>query len=287
MSGGETGGGEREVTVGPVVFGNHRPLALIAGPCVLEGSGYAQGATFALKTAEALKKMADAAGLPLVYKSSFDKANRTSIRSYRGPGLDVGLEILRKVRQELDLPVVTDVHDGAQAHVAGEVVDMLQTPAFLCRQTDFIRSVAMAGPPVNIKKGQFLAPEDMTRVAQKAVESGNSQIMLCERGFSFGYRNLVVDMRSMVIMAETGFPVIFDATHSVQLPGGLGGASGGERKFVFPLARAAVGVGVAGVFLETHPDPDHAPCDGPNMIPFEKLPTLLSALKRIDEARKT
>ena len=276
----------REVRVGGVTFGNHRPLALIAGPCVLEGSGYAQGVAFALRTAEALKQMADRAGLPLVYKASFDKANRTSLSSYRGPGLEVGLEILDKVRHELKLPVVTDVHDGAQARAAAAAVDMLQTPAFLCRQTDFIQAVAMAGLPVNIKKGQFLAPEDMARVAQKAVETGNERVMLCERGFSFGYRNLVVDMRSLVILADTGFPVIFDATHSVQLPGGMGVMSGGERRFVSPLARAAVGVGVAGLFVETHPDPDHAPCDGPNMVPFAQLPELLEQLKRIDEARK-
>lgn len=277
----------RDVRVGPLVFSNTKPFVLIAGPCVLEGEHFQQGRTFALKTAEAIQKIAHQAGVPWVYKASFDKANRSSPKSFRGPGPNVGLQILDEVRRTLGVPVVTDVHNAAQAHQAGHVVDMLQTPAFLCRQTDFIQAVARAGPPVNIKKGQFLAPEEMAGVVRKAVAAGNNQLLLCERGFSFGYQNLVVDMRSLAILAESGCPVVFDATHSVQLPGGLGHASGGERKFVAPLARAAVGVGVAGIFLETHPDPDHAPCDGPNMVPFEQLPSLLTMLKRLDEARKT
>lgn len=276
----------REVWVGDVCFSNLAPLAVIAGPCVIEGAGYSQGVDFALKTAETLKKICMQVGLPLIYKSSFDKANRTSMRSYRGPGLDVGLRILERVKKELDLPVVTDVHEIGQVRPVAEVVDLLQTPAFLCRQTDFIQSVAMSGKPVNIKKGQFIAPEDMLKVAQKAQLAGNDNIMLCERGFAFGYGNLVVDMRGLLVMSESGCPVIFDATHSVQQPGGLGESSGGERKFVAPLARAAVAVGVSGIFLESHADPDNAPCDGPNMVPFAQMPELLSTLKRMDEVRK-
>jgi 2-dehydro-3-deoxyphosphooctonate aldolase (KDO 8-P synthase) len=275
-----------KVMVGDVCFSNPAPLAIIAGPCVIEGAGYAQGMDFALRTAETLKKICEKVGLPLVYKSSFDKANRTSIKSYRGPGLEVGLKILGRVREELGLPVVTDVHEMSQIRPVAEVVDLIQTPAFLCRQTDFIQSVAMAGKPVNIKKGQFLAPQDMVKVAQKAQQVGNDAIMLCERGYTFGYSNLVVDMRGLVTMSDTGFPVIFDATHSVQQPGGLGSSSGGERQYVAPLARAAVAVGVAGIFLEAHADPDKAPCDGPNMVPFDLLPDLLTSLKRLDEARK-
>ena len=200
--------------------------------------------------------------------------------------MERGLRILERVRQETGIPVVTDVHDATQARLAGGVVDMVQTPAFLCRQTDFIRAVAQTGRPINLKKGQFLAPEEMAHVAHKAVESGNRNILLCERGFSFGYHNLVVDMRSLAIMANSGFPVVFDATHSVQLPGGFGHASAGDWTFAAPLARAAVAVGVAGIFLETHPDPERAPCDGPNMVPFDRLATLLGSLKRLDEVRK-
>ncbi len=276
----------REVWVGDVCFSNPAPLAVIAGPCVIEGAGYTQGMDFALKTAERLKKICADVGLPLVYKSSFDKANRTSIKSYRGPGLELGLKILGRVKKELDLPVVTDVHDVSQVRSVAEVVDLIQTPAFLCRQTDFIQTVAMAGKPVNIKKGQFLAPQDMVKVAQKAERAGNDSIMLCERGYTFGYGNLVVDMRGLVVMGDTGYPVVFDATHSVQQPGGMGDSSGGERQFVPPLARAAVAVGVSGLFLESHADPDNAPCDGPNMVPFDLLPDLLTSLKRLDEVRK-
>ncbi|MBF0095825.1 MAG: 3-deoxy-8-phosphooctulonate synthase [Magnetococcales bacterium] len=279
---------QRTVAVGPVQFANHRPLALIAGPCVLEGETYAKAREFALATASFLTELVNRLDppLPLVYKASFDKANRSSGSSYRGPGLEVGLRVLESVRRELAVPVVTDVHEVAQAQAVAEVVDLLQTPAFLCRQTDFIQAVARTGRPVNIKKGQFLAPDGMEGVARKAAATGNEQLLLCERGYAFGYGNLVVDMRSLAIMARTGFPVIFDATHAVQLPGGLGEASGGERQFVAPLARAAVAVGVAGLFLETHPDPDHAPCDGPNMVPFSQLSALLQRLQRLDEVTK-
>ncbi|MBF0623136.1 MAG: 3-deoxy-8-phosphooctulonate synthase [Magnetococcales bacterium] len=266
------------VSAGDVSIGAGKPLAFLAGPCAMEGMD------FALKTAEQIRKMAESAGVPVIYKSSFDKANRTSSSGYRGPGLEEGLRILEAVQEQIGLPVVTDVHEPGQAKAVASVVDLIQTPAFLCRQTDFIQAVANAGKPVNIKKGQFLAPEDMAKVAEKAIEGGNKQIMLCERGTTFGYRNLVVDMRGLVIMAETGFPVVFDATHSVQLPSGLGGSSGGERRFAPVLARAAVAVGVDAVFLETHPDPDNAPCDGPNMIPFDQLEKVFADLKRLDEA---
>ncbi|MBF0424907.1 MAG: 3-deoxy-8-phosphooctulonate synthase [Magnetococcales bacterium] len=271
----------RTITVGSVQFGQNLPLAMIAGPCVIEGRD------FALRSAEQLQRISANLGMPLVYKSSFDKANRTALKGFRGVGLEEGLAILRAVREVTGLPVITDVHDAAQAADVANAVDMLQTPAFLCRQTDFIQAVAATGRPVNIKKGQFLAPEDMARVAEKAAATGNHNLLLCERGAAFGYRDLVVDMRSLVIMAATGYPVVFDATHSVQRPGGLGTASGGERRFVAPLARAAVAVGVAGIFLETHPDPDHAPCDGPNMVPLAELASLLANLKRVDEVRKT
>lgn len=278
---------QQDVRVGPIQFNNHRPFALIAGPCVLEGKNFQEGLEFALKTADTLKKITEQLGIPFVYKASFDKANRTSANSFRGPGIETGLQILDRVRRVVGVPVVTDVHDALQARQAGQVVDLLQTPAFLCRQTDFILAVARTGSPVNIKKGPFLAPEEMASVLRKAIAVGNKNILLCERGTSFGYNNLVVDMRGLATMAAGGFPVVFDATHSVQSPGGLGHASGGERRFVAPLARAAVAVGVAGVFLETHPDPDHALCDGPNMVPLDQLSNLLSVLKRLDEVRKT
>lgn len=259
-----------------VEFAGNKPLAVIAGPCVIEGYD------FGLRTAETLKKIFDEAGLPFIYKSSFDKANRSSVQGYRGVGLDEGLKILGKIREELNIPVLTDVHVPEQAGPVAEIVDMLQTPAFLCRQTDFIQAVAAAGKPVNIKKGQFLAPWNMKNVLEKAVDTGNDQITLCERGTSFGYGNLVVDMRSLSIMAETGYPVVFDATHSVQLPGAKGQSSGGQREFVPTLARAAVATGVAGLFIEAHPDPDQAPCDGPNMLPFSYLPKFLSQIKKLD-----
>ncbi|MBF0158961.1 MAG: 3-deoxy-8-phosphooctulonate synthase [Magnetococcales bacterium] len=270
----------KTVRIGPYNVGNHCPLLLIAGPCVMEGLD------FALRSAEALQRMAAQAGLPLVYKSSFDKANRTSATGARGPGLMEGLAILERVRTTLGLPVVTDVHTLEQVQPVAQVVDLLQTPAFLCRQTDFIQGVAAAGKPVNLKKGQFLAPMDMAHVAAKAAATGNDQLLLCERGTTFGYRDLVVDLRSLAILSETGYPVVFDATHSVQRPSGLAAASGGERQFAPLLARAAVTAGIAALFLETHPDPDQAPCDGPNMIPFDWLPQLLATVKRIDDMIK-
>lgn len=258
-------------------------LFVIAGPCAIESR------QFALETAEELRDIFDAAGIGLVYKSSFDKANRTSVSSFRGVGMDQGLEILAEVRETLGVPVITDVHEAEQAAPAAEAVDMLQTPAFLCRQSDFIAAVARTGTPVNIKKGQFLAPWDMAKVVEKARaaagEAGvETEIFACERGSSFGYGNLVVDMRGLTIMKETaGCPVVFDATHSVQLPGAQGDSSGGQRQYAPSLARAAVATGaVAGLFMESHPDPDNAPCDGPNMLPFEWLPGLLAELKAID-----
>jgi 2-dehydro-3-deoxyphosphooctonate aldolase (KDO 8-P synthase) len=258
-------------------------LFFIAGPCVIESR------EFALKTAEELKKIFNGIGAPFVYKSSFDKANRSSGVSFRGVGLEEGLSILAEVRAKVDVPVLTDVHEPQQVSRVAEVVDILQTPAFLCRQTDFIKAVAKANKPLNIKKGQFLAPWDMGHVVAKAKdaarEAGLSEdrFLVCERGVSFGYGNLVVDMRGLQVMADiTGCPVVFDATHSVQLPGTKGNSSGGQREFVPHLARAAVATGaVAGVFLETHPDPDKAPCDGPNMVPFSNLSGLLTQLQQI------
>jgi 2-dehydro-3-deoxyphosphooctonate aldolase (KDO 8-P synthase) len=258
-------------------------LIFIIGPCAIESR------SFALETAEELKGIFESAGLPFIYKSSFDKANRSSAKSFRGVGIDEGLSILAEVREKLAIPVLTDVHESWQAKPVAEVVDVLQTPAFLCRQTDFIAAVAAAGKPVNIKKGQFMAPWDMKNVIEKARaaarEAGmpDDHFTVCERGTSFGYGNLVVDMRGLPVMAETtGCPVIFDATHSVQLPGAQGTSSGGQREYVPHLARAAVATGaVSGVFLETHPEPERAPCDGPNMLPFSDLPKLLEQLKII------
>lgn len=264
----------------PLRLGTDLPLVVIAGPCAIESRDQA------LATATFLGEVCDRLGLPLIYKSSCDKANRTALTGYRGPGFEAGLDILAAVRREIGLPVLTDVHEAGQVAAAAAVVDVLQTPAFLCRQTDFITAVAGAGKPVNIKKGQFLAPADMVHVLEKARATGNDRILLCERGASFGYGNLVADMRSLAILAETGAPVVFDATHSVQLPGGLGGRSGGDRRFVPVLARAAVAVGVAAVFLETHPEPDRAPCDGPGMVPFAALPGLLTVLRDLDRLVK-
>ncbi|TVR19325.1 MAG: 3-deoxy-8-phosphooctulonate synthase [Balneolaceae bacterium] len=263
-----------------ILFSNSLPLKFIAGPCVLEGYD------FGLRTAEELKKIFQNAEIDFIYKSSFDKANRSSSSSFRGVGLDEGLRILETIRRELNIPVLTDIHTMDQAEPVAEVVDMLQTPAFLCRQTDFIQKAASAGKPLNIKKGQFMSPWDMKNVVDKAEEAGNQQITLCERGSSFGYGNLVSDMRSLSIMAETGYPVIFDGTHSVQLPGARGGSSGGQREFVPVLSRSAVATGVAGVFIEAHPDPDNAPCDGPNMLPFSFLPGFLKLLKQVDDVVK-
>jgi 2-dehydro-3-deoxyphosphooctonate aldolase (KDO 8-P synthase) len=268
------------VTVGQASFGNALPLALIAGPCALESRAHA------LEMAEALKEIAAKAGVGLVYKSSFDKANRTSLASKRGLGLAEALPIFAEIRERFGLPVVTDVHEPAQCGAAAEAVDVLQIPAFLCRQTDLLVAAARTGKVVNVKKGQFLAPWDMRHVVAKLVGAGNPQVLVTERGVSFGYNTLVSDMRALPILAETGAPVIFDATHSVQQPGGQGAQSGGERRFVPVLARAAVAVGVAGLFIETHQDPDHAPSDGPNMVPLKELGPLLAELVEIDRLVK-
>lgn len=261
-------------------FSNTGPLSVIAGPCAIEGRQQT------LEAAAALKEIFLQAGVPLIFKSSFDKANRSSGASYRGVGMTEGLSILAEVRERYEVPVITDIHSPEQAIPVAEAVDMLQIPAFLCRQTDLLLAAAATGKPVNIKKGQFLSPWEMRHVLAKARSTGNERICLCERGSSFGYNNLVVDMRGLEIMKTTGHPVIFDATHSVQLPGAGDGKSGGQREFVAPLARAAVAVGVAGLFLETHPDPDVAPCDGPNMLPFTALPSLLATLKDLDRIAK-
>ena len=268
------------VTVGSVRFGNKLPLALIAGPCAMESRSHA------LEVASALKEIAGRVGIGLVYKSSFDKANRTSGKSSRGIGLDAALPIFAEVKERLGLPVITDVHEIEQCAPVGEVVDILQIPAFLCRQTDLLVAAARTGRAVNVKKGQFLAPWDMANVAAKVTEAGNPNVLLTERGASFGYNTLVTDMRGLPIMAETGAPVIFDATHSVQQPGGKGSSSGGQREFVPVLARAAVAVGVAGVFIETHPDPDKAPSDGPNMVPLAEMESLLRTLVAFDRLAK-
>lgn len=260
--------------------GLNQPFFLIAGPCVIESRA------MALETAGQLKDIAARLHIPFIYKSSFDKANRTSSKSYRGPGIEEGLRILQEVRQTLGVPVLTDVHEDTPLDEVAGVVDVLQTPAFLCRQTNFIQNVARLGKPVNIKKGQFLAPWDMKNVVEKARETGNTQIMVCERGVSFGYNNLVSDMRSLAVMRDTGCPVVFDATHSVQLPGGQGASSGGQREFVPVLARAAVAAGVAGLFMETHPTPDKALSDGPNAWPLGRMEELLGILKAIDAAVK-
>ncbi len=261
--------------------GIDRPLFLIAGPCVIESEA------LAMQTAAQLQAITARCGVPFIYKSSFDKANRSSTGSFRGPGIAEGLRILDKVKCELGVAVLTDVHEDTPIDEVADVVDVLQTPAFLCRQTNFIQRVARAGKPVNIKKGQFLAPEDMQNVVDKATATGNSSIMVCERGASFGYNNLVSDMRSLAIMRGTHCPVVFDATHSVQQPGGLGHTSGGRREFVPVLARAAVAAGVAGVFMESHPNPDQALSDGPNAWPLGKLEALLSTLVEIDALVKS
>jgi len=256
--------------------GLDRPLFLIAGPCVIESE------QLALDTAGQLKEITARLGIPFIYKSSFDKANRSSADSFRGLGIEEGLRILQKVKDQIGVPVLTDVHEDTPLAEVASVVDVMQTPAFLCRQTNFIQNVARQGIPVNIKKGQFLAPWDMKNVVDKALATGNKQIMVCERGVSFGYNNLVSDPRSLAVMRDTGCPVVFDATHSVQLPGGQGTVSGGQREFVPVLARAAVAVGVAGLFMETHPDPSKALSDGPNAWPLGRIEELLSVLKEID-----
>ncbi len=268
------------VTLGNVSFGNALPIALIAGPCQMESRDHA------FMMAGRLKEICGRLGIGLVYKSSFDKANRTSLGGKRGMGLDKSLAVFADIRKELGLPVLTDVHENGQCAEVASVVDILQIPAFLCRQTDLLVAAALTGRVVNIKKGQFLAPWDMKNVMQKVVASGNPNVLLTERGASFGYNTLVSDMRSLPIMAETGAPVIFDATHSVQQPGGQGTSSGGDRRMVPVLARAAVAVGVAGVFIETHQDPDNAPSDGPNMVPVDKLEDLLKTLMALDAVTK-
>lgn len=268
------------VTVGSVRFGNRLPLALMAGPCVLESRAHA------LEMANALKEIATRLGLGLVYKSSFDKANRTSAASHRGLGLKEALPIFAEIREVTGLPVVTDIHEPNQCAAAAEAADILQIPAFLCRQTDLLVAAAKTGKAVNVKKGQFLAPWDMRHVVAKVVGAGNPNVLVTERGVSFGYNTLVSDMRALPILAETGAPVIFDATHSVQQPGGQGASSGGERRFVPVLARAATAIGVAGLFIETHQDPDHAPSDGPNMVPLKDVEPLLRELMEIDSLVK-
>ena len=260
--------------------GIDQPLFLIAGSCVIES------ATLVQDVAGRLKEMTAALGVPFIFKASFDKANRTSAKSFRGPGLAAGLKILHDVRQKLGVPVLTDVHEDTPLGEVAAVVDVLQTPAFLCRQTNFILNVSRQGKAVNIKKGQFLSPWEMQNVVDKARSTGNAQIMVCERGFSFGYNNLISDMRALSVMRATGCPVVFDATHSVQLPGGQGGSSGGQREFVPVLARAAVAAGIAGIFMETHPDPEHALSDGPNAWPLDRMRSLLETLVTLDRAVK-
>ena len=260
--------------------GLDQPFFLIAGPCVIESE------QLAIDTSGVLKELCTRLAIPLIFKSSFDKANRTSGSSFRGPGMEEGLRILAEVKRQVGLPVLTDVHEDTDISAVASVVDVMQTPAFLCRQTNFIHRVAAAGIPVNLKKGQFLSPWEMKNVVDKAKSSGNEQIMVCERGVSFGYNNLVSDMRSLAVMRETGCPVVFDATHSVQLPGGQGGSSGGQREFIPVLARAAVAVGVSGLFMETHPDPDQALSDGPNAWPLGQMEDLLITLKDLDAVSK-
>jgi 2-dehydro-3-deoxyphosphooctonate aldolase (KDO 8-P synthase) len=269
------------VYVNGLSVGNDLPLAIIAGPCVMESRQHA------LETAHALAEMARDLDIGLIYKSSFDKANRTSLEGARGVGLDAALPVFAEIREQAGLPVITDVHEAEQCARVAEVVDVLQIPAFLCRQTDLLVAAAKTGRAINVKKGQFLAPWDMANVVDKIRGAGNNNVMVCERGASFGYNTLVSDMRALPILAQTGCPVVFDATHSVQQPGGRGTASGGQREFAPILARAAVAVGVAAVFMETHPDPDKAPSDGPNMIPMRQLPRILEMLLQIDRFAKT
>lgn len=261
-------------------IGLNQPFFLIAGPCVIESE------QLALDTAGQLKEITDSLNIPFIYKSSFDKANRSSSKSFRGPGIEEGLRILSHVKTKIGVPVLTDVHEDTPLEEVASVIDVFQTPAFLCRQTNFIQNVAKQGLPVNIKKGQFLAPWDMQHVVEKARVVGNEKIMVCERGVSFGYNNLISDMRSLAIMRNTDCPVVYDATHSVQLPGGQGSSSGGQREFVPVLARAAMAAGIAGIFMETHPDPDKALSDGPNAWPLDKMAELLIVLKEIDQAVK-
>ena len=270
----------RTVEVGPVRFGNHLPLVLIAGPCAMESRDHA------IETASALVEACTALGMGLVYKSSFDKANRTSHRAPRGIGLDTALDVFAEIKARFGCPVITDVHSAEQCAPVAQVADMLQIPAFLCRQTDLLAAAAETGAAINVKKGQFLAPWDMRNVAAKLAASGHERILLCERGTSFGYNMLVNDMRALPVLAETGYPVVFDATHSVQQPGGQGERSGGQREFVPVVARAAVAIGVAALFIETHQDPDSAPSDGPNMVKLKDMPALLGQLQAFDRLAK-
>jgi len=270
----------RTVEIGDITVGGNAPFALIAGPCQLESLDHAR------MMAEKIAQACAATQTPFIFKASYDKANRTSHTGKRGLGIEVGLEILARIREEFGCPVLTDIHDIAQCAVAAQAVNVLQIPAFLCRQTDLLLAAGETGAVINVKKGQFLAPWDMKNVAAKIASTGNERILLTERGASFGYNMLVSDMRALPIMAETGYPVVFDATHSVQLPGGLGGASGGQRQFVAPLARAACAVGVSAVFIETHEDPDNAPSDGPNMVPVDELTTLIDTLAAHDRLAK-
>ena len=268
------------VNIGNIKISNESPLLLIAGPCVIESK------TLAEEVAGKLKEITDRLSIPFIYKSSFDKANRTSLKSYRGPGIDEGLKILDGVKKNIGIPILTDIHEDSPLDEVASVVDVLQTPAFLCRQTNFILNVVAQNKPVNIKKGQFLSPWEMKNVVEKAKSTGNENILVCERGFSFGYNNLVSDMRSLVILRETGCPVIFDGTHSLQLPGGKGNSSDGQREFIPPLARAATAVGIGGIFIETHPEPEKALSDGPNSFPLKDIESLLIDLKSIDELVK-
>jgi len=267
----------KEVKIGKVVVGGKNPLVFIAGPCVIETE------RSTLKTAKRLKEISESLNIPLIFKSSYDKANRTSIKSYRGPGIKKGLRILKKVREETSLPVLSDIHSVQEVPYAAEVLDMLQIPALLCRQTDLIIAAAKTGKAVNVKKGQFLAPHDVKNIIEKVLSTGNRNLTITERGVLFGYNNLVVDMRSIPIIQSFGFPVIFDATHSVQLPGGQGSVSGGQREFITPLARAAVSAGCNAVFMEVHEYPDKALCDGPNMLHIKEFPSLIRELKEINQ----
>ena len=269
-----------KVRVGSVVFDNAGPLSFIAGPCALESESLLR------QVGRALKENFDKLGIGFILKCSFDKANRTSIKAYRGPGLEKGLKTLKKIAAELKVPVITDVHEASQAAIAARYVDMLQVPAFLCRQTDLLLACGKAGKPVNIKKGQFLAPWDIKNAVEKIESTGNRQILVTERGTTFGYGNLIVDMRSLEIMRGMGYPVLYDATHSVQLPGGLGHATDGQRQYAIPLSRAAVAVGIAGLFMETHPDPDRALSDGPNSLQLSQIPDFISKIRKIDAVVK-
>lgn len=271
----------KEIQIDQLKISNKAPLTIIAGPCQIESRDHA------FEMCEALRQLTHELGLQFIYKSSYDKANRTSLGGKRGVGIDEGLQVLADIKSHFGVPVLTDIHTEEQCDVAAQAVDVLQIPAFLCRQTDLLVAAAKTGKAVNIKKGQFLAPWDMENVAKKVADSGNDNIMLCERGASFGYNTLVSDMRSLPIMAKTGYPVIYDATHSVQQPGGLGGSSGGDRTMVPVLARAAVAVGVAGVFIESHQDPDNAPSDGPNMVKLSDMPELLETLVKLDKIAKS